>query len=105
MVGVLLTPLGMLYGDIGQALPVLTTFLMLLTPVVYPTPSTGIAHEIAMYNPMAPLIITTRDWLTVGGWSGGGSIAMIIGAEVACLVLGWVSLRVAMPHLVARAGS
>jgi lipopolysaccharide transport system permease protein len=51
VVGILITPLGILYSDVQQTLPVLTTFLMLLTPVVYPVPQSGVAAAIARYNP------------------------------------------------------
>ena len=42
VVGVILTPLGLLYSDVQNGLPIFTTFLMLLTPVVYPAPRTGL---------------------------------------------------------------
>src|SRR5262249_50299122 len=105
VIGVLLTPLGLLYGDIQQMLPVATTFLMLLTPVVYPKPTSHLASVIAGLNPLTPLVTPTRDWLTVGASAGTGAFVLItLGAFVA-LLAGWVSMRVAMPHLIARIGS
>lgn len=57
LLGILLTPLGMLYHrDVMQALPLATTFLMLLTPVLYPVPEAGIAAGIATFNPLTPLV-------------------------------------------------
>jgi lipopolysaccharide transport system permease protein len=103
--GLLLTPLGMLYGDVGQAMPVLTTFLMLLTPVVYPPPATGVAHFVATINPITPLIMATRDWLTIGPSGYGLSFFYVSLAAAFGLMIGWIVLRVTMPHLIARAGS
>ena len=39
--GLLLTPIGALYADIGKILPLLMQFLMFFTPVVFPMPKTG----------------------------------------------------------------
>jgi lipopolysaccharide transport system permease protein len=60
-VGLLLTPVGMLYTDIGKSLPLLLQFLMYLTPVVFPMPNGGWAATVFKINPMTPLILTTRD--------------------------------------------
>ncbi len=37
MIGVILIPIGLLYGDVQHALPIASTFLMILTPVLYPS--------------------------------------------------------------------
>jgi lipopolysaccharide transport system permease protein len=105
VIGLLLTPLGMLYSDIQQTLPVATTFLMLLTPVVYPIPQSGLAATIAAYNPLTPLITATRDWLTIGATAHVGSFIIVTSIAAALLFMGWVMFRVAMPHLIARSGN
>jgi lipopolysaccharide transport system permease protein len=105
VIGVVLTPLGVLYGDVQQVLPVATTFLMLLTPVVYPAPHSGLAAKVAAFNPLTPLISATRDWLTVGTSSHTGAFIAITLGALLCLLAGWVALRVAMPHVVARIGA
>ena len=79
--------------------------LLLLTPVLYPAPRSGLGASIASLNPLTPLVTSTRDWLTIGASShAAGLFAMMLIALV-CLLVGWVVLRVAMPHLVARIGS
>ena len=62
--GLLLTPIGVLYTDIGKSMPLLMQFLMYLTPVVFPMPNSGWAAIVFKLNPVTPLILTTRDWLT-----------------------------------------
>jgi lipopolysaccharide transport system permease protein len=104
-IGILITPLGLLYGDVQQALPILTTMLMFLTPVLYPVPQSGIAAVIAGINPLTPLIVSTRDWLTIGATAHGGGFIVVTSMALVFLLLGWVALRVAMPHLVARLGN
>jgi homopolymeric O-antigen transport system permease protein len=105
LIGLLLTPLGLLYTDVSQALPVATTFLMLLTPVLYPIPQSGLAAAIAYYNPLTPLVTSTRDWLTTGATLHLVAFVVITTISVGLLLLAWVVFRVAMPHLIARIGN
>jgi lipopolysaccharide transport system permease protein len=105
LIGVLLTPVGLLYDDVGQALPIATTFLMLLTPVLYPIPQSGIAATIAGFNPLTPLVAATRDWLTIGATPHLIAFVVISLISAALLLSGWVVFRVAMPHLIARSGN
>ena len=104
-VGLLVTPIGLLYTDVQRALPIVLTFLMLLTPVVYPVPQSGLAGTIAQYNPLTPLVVATRDWLTTGTTTHAiGFITVSLSALVMLFVV-WIVFRVATPHLVARLGN
>ena len=105
VIGILITPLGLLYGDVQQTLPILTTFLMFLSPVLYPVPQSGIAARIADINPLTPLIVATRDWLTIGTTSYISGFVMVTSLTLCFLLVGWVVFRVAMPHLIARSGN
>ena len=105
LIGVLLTPLGLLYSDVQQAVPIATTFLMLLTPVLYPVPESGLAHTIAKLNPLTPLVVVTRDWLTIGNTTHTTGFIVVTVFATALLLVGWVIFRVAMPHLIARIGN
>jgi lipopolysaccharide transport system permease protein len=105
VIGLLLTPLGIFYSDVQQTLPIATTFLMLLTPVVYPMPRSGFAASVAAFNPLTPLVTATRDWLTVG--QADCVLAFFVTTTIAfvSLLAGWVAMRAAMPHLIVRIGS
>ena len=105
VIGLLLTPLGILYSDVQQTLPIATTFLMLLTPVLYPAPRSGLAASVAAFNPLTPLVTVTRDWLTVGVSEYALPFLVITSIAFLFLLAGWVAMRVAMPHLIARIGS
>ena len=105
MIGLLLTPVGMLYGDVQQAVPIFSTFLMLLTPVLYPVPQTGFAAMVAALNPLTPLVVTTRNWLAIGTLPpADGFVAVTLVATV-LLLTGWIAYRVALPHIIARLGN
>jgi lipopolysaccharide transport system permease protein len=103
VIGVLM-PLGVLYGDVQAGLPILTTVLMFLTPVLYPVPQSGIAAVIAEINPLTPLVVSTRDWLTIGTTPYAGGFVVVTTLALAFLLLRWIAFRVAMPHLMPASG-
>jgi lipopolysaccharide transport system permease protein len=105
MVGVILTPIGILYTDVTQLIPVFSVFLMLLTPVVYPPPQHGPAASIAHFNPLTPLVVATRDWVTTGQSLHMFGFWVVTGVAIVLLFSGWVLYRVALPHIVARIGN
>jgi len=101
-IGLLLTPVGMLYTDIGKSLPLLMQFLMYLSPVVYPIPSTSWAYPIVKSNPITPLILTTRDWLTGFSPEYLGYFLIVNSFVIALLLVVWIIYRVSMPILIER---
>jgi lipopolysaccharide transport system permease protein len=105
MIGLILTPIGLLYGDVQQSLPIASTFLMLLTPVLYPAPASGLAATVTRLNPLSPLVTTTRDWLTTGSAAALGGFILVSTMTVTLLVLAWIAYRVALPHLITRLGN
>lgn len=105
MLGVLLVPLGLLYNDVQQTIPIAATFLMFLTPVLYPQPTHGIAGAIARWNPLTPLVMTTRDWITKGFTSHLFGFSVVSVSAFLLLFLGWVIYRLALPHIIARIGN
>jgi lipopolysaccharide transport system permease protein len=105
MLGVLLVPVGVLFGDVQQGLPILATFLMLLTPVLYPQPEAGVAAAVAKWNPLTPLITVTRDSLTTGSADQVPAFLVVTGAGLVLLFVAWVLYRLALPHVIARLGN
>jgi lipopolysaccharide transport system permease protein len=104
MIGLILTPVGLLYSDVGQALTLVLSFWMLLTPVVYKIPSTGLLATLTAINPVSPLIVTTREWLTIGPASQVLPAMSVLFVTLIFLFAGWVLYRLAMPILVERMG-
>jgi lipopolysaccharide transport system permease protein len=101
-IGLLLTPVGVLYTDIGKGLPLLMQFLMYLTPVVFAMPKEGAAALIFTLNPLSPIILTARDWLT--GVPADYLLGFFIVNLIALLLLAVVLIvyRLAMPILIER---
>jgi lipopolysaccharide transport system permease protein len=101
-IGVFLAPIGALYEDVKRTLGFVTSGWFLLTPVIYPTPKTGILGTIVEMNPVTPLLVTTRELATgaelshsVGFW-----IASCIGIMGLFLALGFY--RLALPFIIER---
>lgn len=104
MIGVLLTPVSVLYSDIGQALVMLLSLWMLFTPVVYVPPSTGLLATLSKVNPVSPLIVVTRDWLVGTPTSQFLPAACVFLATLVLLFSGWILYRLAMPIVIERMG-
>ncbi|WP_319525632.1 ABC transporter permease [uncultured Desulfosarcina sp.] len=104
-IGLLLTPVGVLYSDIGKGMPLLMQFLMYLTPVVFPIPRTGIAATIFAINPLTPIIVTARDWLTGQPSEYIFSFIVINILTLLLLITVWIVFRLAMPILIERVSS
>ncbi len=102
MIGVLLTPLSILYGDVQQGLPIILQPLFYLTPIIYSVPESGIAAVLATINPISPLIQFTRELITTGEIIYLQSTLFITSITAILLLLGWVIYRVSMVHLIER---
>lgn len=96
--GVLAAPFGLLYDDVGRAISALTAFWFFLTPVAYPVT----ASKWVSWNPVSPLLQTTRAWL-FSQETSPGFLPLTIAALV-ILIFAWLFYRLARPHLVARLG-
>lgn len=59
--GMLLSILNIITRDVGRLLPMLVTFLMFLTPVLYEKPKLGILSDVTKYNPFYYFILSARD--------------------------------------------
>jgi lipopolysaccharide transport system permease protein len=103
--GLLVTPLAGLYGDAVRAIPIVAGFWMLLTPVVYPPQTHGIAGWLTTWNPVSPLIITARECLTGQSLSVLGPFFFVTAGSLLLILAGLVCFRIAMPHLIERMGS
>jgi lipopolysaccharide transport system permease protein len=103
-VGLFITPVGMLYGDVGRAMPLLMQFLMYVTPVVFPMPKEGWAANLFSLNPATPLILTARNWLTGQTPEYLGYFLAVSCIAAMLFLVVWGIYRLAMPILIERMG-
>lgn len=100
--GLLITPLGMLYTDVTTALPVILSLWFFLTPVVYPPPDVFPYSFIAMLNPVSPLLVAARDLLTKGEITNVVSFLLVSLFTIVTLLIAWILYRVSLPIIIER---
>jgi lipopolysaccharide transport system permease protein len=102
VIGLILAPIGLLYTDVGKAIPLLAQFLMYLSPVVFAMPKEGIYATLFQVNPLTSLILTSRAWLTGMTPEFIGSFLIVNLIAIVLLFIFWAVLRLAMPMLIER---
>lgn len=105
LVGVLLAPLGVLYQDVSKSLSGITGFWLFLTPVVYPVPTEGLFGTLVSWNPVTPLLVTTRELATTGILTEAAGFWWVSCLTWAGLLLTWIVFRIAMPYVIERVSS
>jgi lipopolysaccharide transport system permease protein len=101
-IGLLLAPIGALYGDVAKAIPLIVSPWLLLTPVIYPTPKEGLFATIVNLNPVTPLLVTTRDLATSGVVTHPTGFWVVSGLAFGLLLIAWILYRLAIPFIVER---
>ncbi len=104
MLGVLLSPLGLLFTDIQSALLIFTSGLVFVTPVGFPAPGAGALGAIMRLNPLTPLLQAVRDLLAGRLPADPGLLLLLLAVVVLLLLVGWVIYRLALPIIIERIG-
>jgi len=105
LIGLAFTPVGLLYTDVGKVIPLLAQFLMYFSPVVFAMPKDGLTATLFQYNPLTPLILTARDWLTGQAPEYLGYFMIVNIGSILLLCVFWIVFRLAMPILIERMGN
>lgn len=103
--GLLLTPIGLLYQDIGNGMPYLAMAGLAVTPVLFPMPSAandGIFATVVRLNPVTPVIVTARELATGEMLTQVPQFFVASFLALLGLVVGLLLLRLAMPLVVER---
>lgn len=100
--GLLITPMGLLFNDFDKILGMGLSFFMYVTPVVYPIPEEGVMETIMSINPVTPIIVTARD-LLMGFEPAFLDYFIIINMiSIPLLIIGLLIYRVSIPVIVER---
>lgn len=102
VLGLLITPIGMLYKDIGRGIPLLMSFAMYTTPVVYQEMKNPFLAKLVNINPLTPIINSTRNLLTGFGWDQPFYLLIIFVVSMVVFIIGWIFYRVSIPIIVER---
>ncbi|MBF0494865.1 MAG: ABC transporter permease, partial [Candidatus Omnitrophica bacterium] len=105
LVGMTFAPFNIVYKDIEYGLFTLLSVWFFMTPVVYSAAPLGMPAIIAKLNPVSPMFSAARNWI-LGLPAGPGEDLLIYSVcTVTLMFLGWVLFRLAIPHIIERAGS
>lgn len=101
-IGLFLTPISMLYQDVGKVVGMGFSFLMYITPVVYAVPNEGIMRTLMEVNPFTPIILTSRDLITGASPEYLTYYFIVLAATVPLFFLALLSYRISIPIIVER---
>ncbi len=101
-IGIFLVPCGMLYHDVSRALGFGIQFWFYLTPIVYPTPTDWPLSLLAKLNPTSPVLNTARNWATGIDNNMTTDFFVITLLSVILFLIGWIILKITLPHLIER---
>jgi len=87
--GFILSIANLVIRDTANVVLVATTFLMFLTPVLYPAPVRGVAARIMACNPLTGLVVAARDVMFRGYLTEPRAFLWATGLSVLCLAVGW----------------
>lgn len=103
-VGLLITPLGMLYTDVGRAIPMVMQLLMYLSPVVYVAAKEGWFAKFIEWNPTTTIIVAGRSAFTGLPFENLGYFGIIAVFMLIVLFIAWFFYRFSIPIIVERNG-
>lgn len=104
-IGLLFTPIGLIYTDINRFISTGVSFLMYITPVVYAIPEKGLFKKLFELNPLTFLFNDARNSLL--GIKADNLIFSITIALISFIVLliGLVIFRKSMPIIIEKIGA
>jgi lipopolysaccharide transport system permease protein len=100
--GLLITPISLLYNDVSKFISLSLRFIMYVTPVVYTIPETGLMKTLMEWNPLTPLILINRNVLLGLELSFLNYFIGITLIMIPLLLLGLLIYRVSIPVIVER---
>lgn len=101
-IGLFLTPISMLYTDVGKVVSMGFSFLMYITPVVYAVPAEGLLRKIMILNPFTPIILTSRDLIVGASPEYLTYYFFVLALSIPLFFLGLLAYRISIPIIVER---
>ncbi|MFT4660849.1 MAG: lipopolysaccharide transport system permease protein [Patiriisocius sp.] len=104
-IGILITPLGVLYNDVQQFLQTFIRLFFFLTPVIYLSSSDGILGLVNKFNPIGILLDCTRNWMTGQAIESLIPFYWILGGIVVLFLISSLIYKISMPIIIERIGA
>ena len=103
-IGTLITPIGLLYGDVGKLMSPILQILMYCSPVVFAMPRTsdGIYNYVVSVNPLSPLVINFRNTLLSQPFEQPLYYFSILGVSFLIFCVAIVNFKISIPIITER---
>lgn len=101
-IGLIITPIGMLYTDVSKIISMGFRLLMFVSPVLYTIPDQGLMRTVMQLNPITPIIETGRSMLTGTSPEFLGYFLVVIMCCIPLFLLGLLSYKISIPIIVER---
>jgi lipopolysaccharide transport system permease protein len=105
LIGLILSPLSLLYKDVAFGLSVFINFFLFVTPVVFPKPTTGAFALIVDLNPVAHIIEAIRKLTLDPSGFDFTPFYITSGITLVLAFAAWLVFRLAMPFAIERVTS
>ena len=102
-VGLLITPIGLLYKDVAKIINMGLSLIMYITPVVYAIPKQdGLMKTLMQYNPLTPIVMTVKDVAFGTSPTYLTSYLIVMACSIPLCGLGLLFYRISIPIIVER---
>jgi lipopolysaccharide transport system permease protein len=101
-IGLAVLPIAALYSDVGRVFQFVLRFGFFLTPVIFQLPQDGIARTLMLVNPVTPVIVTGRAWLTGFGESLPIAFWAVAVGSISLFLAALLFYKVALPYVIER---
>jgi lipopolysaccharide transport system permease protein len=102
VIGLALTPVGVLITDVSSMVTVVLQLAFFLTPVIYPPPESFPYSLIGTVNPVSPYLLAGRNMLVTGSFDNLAAMVIVTGVLLVATIFAWVVYRVSMPIIIER---
>ena len=102
-IGLILTPIGMLYKDVAKLISIGLSLIMYITPVVYVVPKKeGLMKMLMELNPLTPLMVTTRNIAFGNPLEYLHYYLIVLAISIPVFLIGLLFYRISIPIIVER---
>jgi lipopolysaccharide transport system permease protein len=103
--GLLLTPLSLLFGDVQRGIAVILPFIMYISPIVYAAPKEGNIARLMEFNPLNTFVPFTRNWIMNLPTDSPTTFWFVLFIFGVIFFISLVYYRISMPMVIERIGS
>jgi lipopolysaccharide transport system permease protein len=104
-IGLVITPLGLLFNDVSRIITMGLPLLMYLSPVLYPISGRVFFARFMNFNPIASWLEFTRSFLGSYHYTNSFNLVFWIFLGLIMFLLSMVLLKITLPIIVERSGS